>query len=514
MRRAGAALSSCCLLMTLGCLGCCSSAHDEPPLEELPAEIPTALATDERAGWLRDRIIEDNRDLMERYTDLSVGKFKKMASGQYNYFRGTANIFIRDATQPGPHNIPTSYGSADASFVLLVGDPHPENIGSFRTADDKMVIDFNDFDAATYGPYHLDVRRLALGFDTLAAMNPGSFDPTQRRALIDAVSAGYVNELEQITNNQGVSFLYERREGERRARRILGDLLRRAERDGDVAEELLEYAPEVDGERRMFYGVFEASEIDGVYRDVLFKPTDAQRALVEQCIQDYREHIIASNELRKRPEAFEIKGISVRLGAGVSSYPVQRYYVLVEGPTGGNEDDLLLEAKEILDPLPIAGLQAFGLRKHASNGARVVAAQRELQHTDRNDPMLGWADTGVTSMRIRHRTKYQKGVDTGRIQEKLTEGDWNADDVIDLAGQAGQLLAMSHARAKTQSGKSSAAVISAAIGGDRDGFITETSEFVETYRELLADDYQRFQGALALYGDTLGYRFSNEATRR
>ena len=508
----------CGIALVLSLLACssipgCSNADPQASGDvTLPDGISTRLASDDRAGWLRDRTIEDNRDLLERYRPLTEGKFRKMASSPYNYFRGTANIYLRDMTQPGFHAFPTSYGTPESSHVLLVGDPHPENIGTFRTSDDRMAIDFNDFDGSTYGSYHLDVRRLALGFYVLGELNAEVLSPEQRAAMVRGVVQGYVDEIARQSAGEETSFVYERGLGQRQAGVILGDLIRRAERDGDIREELDEYAPLADDRqsRHMFYGVFEESDVDGVIRDELVEPTQEERARVEQWMRAYPSTLVNKELVAGGEDALHIKGVSRRLGAGVSSYPVQRYYVLTEGESESLEDDLLLEIKEILDPPPLDGLPAFGLREFGSNGERVVRAQRALQHTDANDPLLGWStpsDASPLSVRIRHRTKYQKGVDVARISEELADGEITPEDVIELATRSGILLAASHARTKTLQGKPALEVIDAALSKDMAGFVDESTSFVEAYGPSTLEDFDRFRAMVILHGTTLGYRF-------
>ena len=292
-------------------VGCCVYASvfvactERAPEGELPEGIERALVTDQRAGWLRDRLLEDNRDLLERYPELAKGKLRKMAVTPYNYFRGTNNIWLRDATEPGPYNAPTAHGSARASHVMLVGDPHPENIGSYRSGQGQMVIDFNDFDAATYGPYHLGVRRLTLGFHTLGREASAWMTEEQRAALLEAVPGGYFDEMQRIADGEApTSFAWPRGEGEGAAGTILGDLIRRAERDGDDREELDEYTVVEGGRREMFYGELEAGQIEGVFGDTLLEPTRAQRAGSRRCWRSIRRRSWRRTRCTGRPRRF------------------------------------------------------------------------------------------------------------------------------------------------------------------------------------------------------------------
>lgn len=44
---------------------------------------------------------------------------------------------------------------------------------------------------------------------------------------------------------------------------------------------------------------------------------------------------------------FYIKDIARRLDAGIGSQGVERYYVLIEGPSKSNDDDLILDLKQV-----------------------------------------------------------------------------------------------------------------------------------------------------------------------
>lgn len=201
-----------------------------------------------------------------------------------------------------------------------------------------------------------------------------------------------------------------------------------------------------------------------------------------------------------------LKGVSRRLGAGVSSYPVLRFYALIEGPTESLDDDVLLELKEINDPGSLPGLRLYPGLSHRFNAERVVEHQRLLQETTQNDPYLGWAAVGPISFRVRHRTKYQKGVSVGRIVEKLEEGDLVTEDLATLAHTAGRLLARSHALAPTLTGEPGLGVIAQTLNKNPDALAPEIEDFVETYGPLTQADHSRLLSLIDNEGELLGYR--------
>ena len=467
---------------------------------------PSPAELDTRARWLRDQLLADNRDLMEREPELTAGKYIKMASSPYNYFRGTAAITMRDVLAAGPYATPSSHLSPEVMGVLLVGDPHPENFGTFLDAQGRMVIDLNDLDASTFGPYTLDVRRLALGFWVMGHQGVllGVMDPSQRDALAQASARGYAQQIAAMSRGQlGVTQAFERGQGRRLAGAVFADLIRRAERDGDAREELLEYTQlDAQGRRVMRYGTIEASDDPRLYGDEVIPASKKHQDMVISGLMAYGQTTFKP----KSSQMLRLKGISRRLGAGVSSYPVLRLYALIEGPTDGPDDDVLLELKEILDPALMPGVTLYGTRQAKSQAERVVRFQRALQHSPEVDPWLGYLHTPPWSLRVRERAKHQKGADVSRILSELGQGELTQDDVTRFAQDAGAILAAAHGRAQTLQGVAGASVIAAAIGPEQTAFIDETTRFAQTYGPVVIEDHQRLQALLDAYGPTLGYR--------
>lgn len=457
----------------------------------------TACQTEDpgRRAWLQSTLVEDNRALLERAPELTADKFRKMASRPYYWFRGNMAVFVADAGRPGPGFAPSRFTSAESARVLLVGDPHPENLGSFRLADGVMVLEYNDFDAAEHGPFVSDVRRLALGFAVAVAEAGG--DAAATAAAAEAAVRGYRAEIEALAAGEAP---VEARRGDDLGK-IADDLLRRGARDGDAGEALAEYTRVVDDRRVFFHGDVEPP-LAGLVTDRLVAPTSAERALVVRLMADYPATLVAPYPT----SFFTIKDIARRLGAGVSSYPLRRWYVLVEGDTPALDDDRILELKELPDPPRPDRRPHLAPRGFTGNGARVALAQRHLHLTADRDPLLGWAERGAFAARIRERTKYQKGVEVDRIAEKLADRDWDQGDVADFAHLAGRLLARGHAQAPTLDGQPGLGPIAAAIDRDRGGFVTETVDFVMGYHPQVEADFDVFCALVEEEGPWLGYR--------
>ncbi len=459
---------------------------------------------DARAQWLRHTLVLDNQIFLERSPELTAGKFAVMGERPFPFFRGTVPQYARDTLGPGgPGHEPSAFVTTHSRDVLLVGDPHPENIGTFRRPDGTMVVAFNDFDASTYGPFTFDVRRLALGFwiagieleETALSDAAATISELERRAAVRALLSAYVDAVSAADPEQVGR--------EAAAGAVVDDLLHKALEDGDALETLQTYTVLAEGGRTMAQGDLDPARLVSfgeqtqlVLEDSVRAPTAAQRARVLALIDDY---------CRTANAPGEVLGISRRYGAGVSSYPQERYYVLLSGPTEDPSDDILLEAKETTDSVLLPGLESLPSWSAPSNGERVVTFQRALQGHRDDDAYLGWATTGGQSFRVRHRTAYQRGFRVTRMAEKLAEGAWVPADFVEFAAFAGALLGRSHARVKTQRGTSAKAAITDVLAGDEDAFVEETLDFVQHYAPIVVEDAARLAALLELHGMTLGY---------
>ncbi|MEL6179431.1 MAG: DUF2252 family protein, partial [Myxococcota bacterium] len=349
------------------------------------------------------------------------------------------------------------------------------------------------------GLWVYDLRRLALSVWVMAAMlrdgNLATFDPT---TLSGQVAVGYAEEIASMRSGQPPLAI---RDGAEFGA-IIDDLLRRAQRDGEILEELDDYT-RIEGDTRvMFYGTVEERSAPDVIGDEVFSLSAEEEAIVRLGLVHYPDTL----EVQVSPESMALKGASRRYGAGVSSYPVLRFYVLVEGPTPSPDDDWLLEFKEINNPNLLPGLVQWPPRRFRHNGERVVSHQRALQESRLNDPLLGHYEAGPIPIRVRHRTKYQKGIGVDRIMEKLSEGEWSEEDIRAFVRLSGRLLARTHGQAKTLNGQEALAVIAETLEGQSGTLETETAQFLETYGPATLEDAARLDAIVTEHGPLLGYR--------
>lgn len=104
---------------------------------------------------LAARQIHDDRQTCAWMPALYEQKRQRLRASPHAFLRGTPRLFFHVlAEDPWLAEGPAGEGT-------VVGDMHLENVGAYRTDEDRVVFDLNDFDEAQPGPWRIDVLRAA-----------------------------------------------------------------------------------------------------------------------------------------------------------------------------------------------------------------------------------------------------------------------------------------------------------------------------------------------------------------
>ena len=105
------------------------------------------------------RIIRFNENKLPRMLPL---KYRLMRENAFRFFRGTCHLFYEDLAAAGFPSGPLAW---------ICGDLHLENFGSYRSDNNQVYFDLNDFDEAILAPATWEVARLLtsifIGFESL-----------------------------------------------------------------------------------------------------------------------------------------------------------------------------------------------------------------------------------------------------------------------------------------------------------------------------------------------------------
>jgi len=175
------------LLLVTGCRSSASDNRGKGISSAQPGGAERRLANDR----LCHALLEHERTALERDPELVAEKFARMARTPFAFFRGTS-WFSRETSH--------RFTTPASSQIAVLGDPHPENVGTFANAQGELVLEFNDFDLAHYGSYLDDVTRFAEGLWIVAAM--ANLERRQRVALVEAMVNGYVAEVQALSRGE------------------------------------------------------------------------------------------------------------------------------------------------------------------------------------------------------------------------------------------------------------------------------------------------------------------------
>lgn len=418
---------------------------------------------------------------------LVEGKYARMATTPYEFFRGTFALFLHDLEmgETDPYHVPVDA----AAMPLSIGDAHVENFGTFPVTGADGIPTFplepNDCDAGDRWFYLVELRRLTVAL-LIAAHVSNPSDATARDAAIAggeeyarAAATAYATEIDRLANNEPTTLT---------PSRVLDDLVRRSRNDLRDKSELAERTRVEGGARALVRGGIDEDDPVNVYVDL----ADVARDALPATLEGYRA------SLQSPPEQgfFRIKDAVRELGSGVASFPRVRVIALCEGPTDALDDDVLLEIKELGD----GGAQLVEPPFVTADdiGARVEACVATAVGDPAPDPLWGTGTLLGLPVQIRRDREAQKTLRTRRLEDELG----TPAEITALAAALGQRLARVHAR----SGRDVTSAIRANVAARGARFADEEAAFAGAYAGRVIADHARFRLLLDRLGPALGFR--------
>jgi uncharacterized protein (DUF2252 family) len=382
----------------------------------------------------------------------------RMAASPFAFLRGACAIMagdLADTPISGPQ-------------VMIDGDAHINNFGLYGTPQRDVVIDINDFDEATVGPWEWDLKRLVASVNVAGREN--GLDADERHAAVLRCVNGYSLNVRRLMSFGVLEtwslFAYaelDRHEAElekvgievgNKFRAVVKKVLSKARRTHN--ETLLKKVarPQADGGWRFVEDPPILTTLDA-----------ATKQKVIASLTEYAESLPA--EYRIMLHRYSVADVCHRV-VGVGSVGMRAYLVLLFG--NGDDDPLFLQVKEAVAPAHSPYLPPLVLRVN-HEGRRVIGAQRILQSL--GDPLLGY-----TTIDGRHYfVRQMKNLKASMPIEFLT------GEPFEFWGWVcGALLARAHART------GDIAKIAGYIGKS-DAFAVALAEFAEAYGDQTEYDH-------------------------
>ena len=380
----------------------------------------TAAGGAERDAFLRSSLQAANGWLSE---EVRREKYDKMGASVFSFFRGTAHLYYADLQAQGVRGR-SSFAPAGTT-VWVQGDMHTENIGIFQDDAGEIVADLNDFDEGGVTTYLNDVWRFAASIVLVAERREG-FSSAEINGFIDTFTQRYLSALQGYRGNNNevtAKFTSANTYGG------LDSALLQVQ-ESKSRGKMLEKWTEMTGEgRRMRVS----------YKKLAAVPEELTQALTNGIGFQYHRNLTGGSVLQGKLGHFAVKSVAQRLRAGTGSYGTPRYYVLVEGPTMSEDDDIILDVKQQTDPsvtpyLPQAEKDAVASRWQG--GCRVAVAQAALRNNEDNH--LGCLQVGAQSFSVRQRSPFKEDFDTTQLT--------SAAQMTQMCEQWGAIIAAAHAR--------------------------------------------------------------------
>jgi hypothetical protein len=203
------------------------------------------------------------------------------------------------------------------------------------------------------------------------------------------------------------------------------------------------------------------------------------------------------------PGGAVVHDVAARRGAGISSLPALRYWVLI-GPAGGPATDIL-DLREVIDPpaYPRALVPGPGWEGHPG---RLAAAEGHLWSRPDADPHAQALGAGGLVFKVLTRSSWQQDLDRADVEEALASQDLDLDGARGLATDLGRVLGAGHRRSILADGRPAAPAIQADLdsGGGLEVLRAELRAVVAEDTATIAADTRILSSLLHEYGPLLG----------
>ncbi|MDE8348024.1 MAG: DUF2252 domain-containing protein [Acidocella sp.] len=394
-----------------------------------------------------------------RVPELVKIRMERMAASPFAFLRGAAVVMAWDLAQ-------TKTMGLD---VVIDGDCHVDNFGLFGTAQDELVLDLNDFDETTIGPWEYDLKRLTASIN-LSGRENGLSSKERKKAVMAAVN-GYrfsLNRLQslpvlELWNRHTIPERMDQRQMklDKKSAAIIRKSAAKARATNNTT--FLETAAE-RGSNGKWHLKLDAPITTSV--------DPALKAKIITALHDYIETLAPERQYMIR--RYHVVDI-VRRVVGVGSVGLRAYLIMLIG--NGDDDGLFLQLKEAA-PAALAPYLPVLPKAYKHQGQRVIYGQRLLQAA--GDPLLGWTTMDERPYYVRQMRNFKGAIPT----EFLYGQPFNF-----FAFGYGALLARAHARV------GDAAVISGYCGAS-DTLDLAMAKWAEAYGDQTVADHARFKALI------------------
>jgi uncharacterized protein (DUF2252 family) len=419
-------------------------------------DVAKKAAAEQLAGLLDRNVVAElgatNAAIKKRWPQLLAEKYKRMSEGVFAFFRGSDDLFIKDAVKLDPT-------LAAQPKALLQGDLHLNNLGALLKDDDFVRYGLVDFDEATAGPVLLDLRRLATSIHLVA--DERGLSGAQADKLVEKLAKSYHKRLGQLAEGKAKAYAKDPK--------LVADMIDEAMKQ-DAGKWLDKLAPNGPAGRMLARDAQALDVEPAVLKDL------------QQAFTGYRAGL--GPDAARRLDGYAVADAVSAIG-GVGSVGRARYRVLAKAP---NKPALVFEIKEELPALVGQRLPGGG-PAFRSEAERVVTLIKAA-NPDLN-PYVGLTSLpagdalGSTSFMVKRLYPQAASVDVGKA---------SAQELEELIKRVGKLTADTHASGAAVGLADAKALLDAL--GPKKGLVSDLQQASRGYAKQVHADYKAFTKAL------------------
>lgn len=364
-------------------------------------------------------------------------------------FYETKGVLVINGSNPELDNIQKLDGvpmAAKSVWTWVTGDQHLSNFGAWRNRHSDIVFGVNDFDEAAIFDFQIDIVRIAVSICSHAYTN--GLDEKEIDHALREFTDSYVETVLGYEDNE---------------KALLFELTPKTTKDGTVLQEFLDHVenkkstdkqmtkfttrdPETN-ERHFIKG----PGIDVPHDDTNLAPVHP--STMEEIKQAFSKTHYGASMMKLGwavlpwdDTFFTVLDVAARIGSGIGSFGVDRYYVLLKGRDGllldDGEDgsavilDVKFQPKSAVMRVLNEQDEAWYKVMFPNEAARVVEAQRRL--TSYTDPFTGWVTLNGKPFSVRQRSPWKA---SPNLDELTSPKDFN-----EFVAQIAVATATSHVR--------------------------------------------------------------------
>ncbi|CAF0901226.1 unnamed protein product [Adineta steineri] len=453
-----------------------------PPSSDNPPNLLNLENDQERTNYIIDTFVKNFGESMRENPKGWRGRFRKMASDEFAFYRGSAVLFYRDLHRTLAED-PWLKHCKKASTIFIHGDLHAENFGTYIDRFGLINFDVNDFDEGYIGPFTWDIKRLVASLNLVTFSK--AYCDKKIEKIITCVVRSYLTQIYEYCKSpeqHNIPISSENTQGP------INKLIKESRLGSKEAH--LDTMTTVENYERRFIR-------SNIVKDV----SDDVR---HQLLLAFQEYVRTIPEGKKEASwTYRVKDIVSRSSPGIGSAGAISYNILIQGRTQALETDVVIFMKP-------------ATKSAVATVIKTPELEQYFRHDGLRTVLCAYAMHAVTTKWLGYTTlNNQIPLFVDEVATHSQDLDWkdinDFEEICQTAEILGKAMAKIHCIAdidsidKEQHGEQHAHLIPFnliprhseitirdAIGGNDEAFVKDMVTFAMTYGNAVRRDHRLF----------------------